>query len=103
LAKRADELKQLAEVAAISTDPPSESRKTDRLLGSALPVLSDPDLKVIRAYKMEHNMGGETVGNMGYVIVDARGVVRQAVVDPLFGRHADAILKSLRGQQQPRS
>lgn len=82
---------------AISTDPPAESRKLDELLGGVLRLLSDPYLQVIRAFQMEHEMGGETVGNMGYAIIDGQGTVREIVVDPIFGQHADRILASLRG------
>ena len=91
-----DELNRLAEVVAISVDPPSESRKLDQLLNGVFHMLSDPELKVIRAYQMEHQMGRETVGNMGYVVIDGKGLVRKIAVDPLFGRHADVILQSLR-------
>ncbi len=84
---------------AISTDPPSESRKLDQLLNSAFPVLSDPDLEVIRAYEMKHQMGKETVGNMGYVIIDGAGQVQQMVIDPLFGRSAGKIIETLKGLQ----
>jgi alkyl hydroperoxide reductase subunit AhpC len=62
-------------------------------------MLSDPDLRVIRPYKMEHEMGGVTVGDMGYVIIDREGRIRKHAADPLFGRSADAILQSLRGLQ----
>ena len=99
LAKRAGELKQSAEVVAISVDPPSESRKLDQLLNGAFHLLGDPDLRVISAYQMRHQMGSGTVGNMGYVIIDGRGVVRKTEVDPLFGRHAEVILGSLRELQ----
>jgi peroxiredoxin len=92
-------LKGLANVVAVSTDPPSESRKLDELLNGTFPLLSDPRLQVISAYQMRHQMGSETVGNMGYVIIDGRGVVRKIAVDPLFGRHSDAIIGSLRGLQ----
>lgn len=87
---------------AISTDPPSESLKTDRLLGGAFPLLSDPDLRVIRAYKMEHEMGGTTVGDMGYAIIDGQGRIRRLVMDPLFGQHADAVLQALTELQPSR-
>ena len=67
---------------AISADPPSESLKLDRLLDGAFPLLSDDDLQVISAYQMRHQMGSETVGNMGYAIVDGRGALRKVAVDP---------------------
>ncbi len=81
---------------AISTDPPSESRKLDQLLQGAFSLLEDSDLRVIRAYQMEHQMGDTTFGNMGYVIIDRNGMVRKIEVDPIFGRHADVILQSLK-------
>ena len=84
---------------AISVDPPSELQKLDQLLNRVFPLLSDLDLKVIRAYQMEHQMGGDTVGNMGYVIIDGKGQVIKIAFDPLFGRHADVILQSLKERQ----
>ena len=92
-------MKGLAKVVAISTDEAAESKKLDHLLEKAFPLLSDPDLKVINAYQMRHNMGGITVGNMGYAIIDRQGRVKKVEVDPLFGRHAEAILGSLRELQ----
>ena len=82
---------------AISIDPYSDQYKMDQLFGGTLTLLADRDLRVISAYQMRHQMGSETVGNMGYVIIDGRGVVRKIAVDPLFGRHSDAILEFLRG------
>lgn len=92
-------MRGLAEVVAISADGLSESQKTDHVLGGAFPILADPELQVIGAYRMEHEMGGTTVGNMGYVIIDGKGDVREMVVDPLFGQHADAIVQSLKQLQ----
>ena len=89
-------MKGLANVVAISTDGDEESFKLNHLLEGAFPLLSDPGLEVINAYQMRHNMGGMTVGNMGYAIIDGRGVVRNIEVDPLFGRHSDVILQSLK-------
>ena len=92
-------MKGLANVVAISTDEASESKKLDHLLEKAFLLLSDPDLKVINAYQMRHNMGGMTVGNMGYAIIDRQGQVRKVEVDGAFGRHADVMLGSLRELQ----
>jgi peroxiredoxin len=86
----------LAEVVAISTDEAQELRKMDELLGGTFTLLSDPNLKVISAYQMEHQMGLSTVGNMGYVIVDRNGKVKKHQVDPLFGQHADSIIQTLK-------
>jgi len=92
-------LKGLANVVAISTDEAEESKKLDHLLNKAFPLLSDPVLEVINAYQMRHNMGGITVGNMGYAIIDRQGQVRKVEVDGAFGRHTDVILGSLRELQ----
>lgn len=81
---------------AVSTDRTLEQQKLDQLLDGTFTLLSDPGLQVISAYQMRHQMGSETVGNMGYAIIDGRGVVRKIAVDPLFGRHADRIVTSLR-------
>lgn len=84
---------------AVSTDKAPDQQKLDQLLGGTFPLLSDPGVQVINAYQMRHQMGTEIVGNMGYVIIDRRGVVRKNVVDPLFGRHADRIVTSLKELQ----
>jgi peroxiredoxin len=97
LSKQEDELKQLAEVVAISAEEPEEVQKMDQLLGGAFTLLSDPNLEAISAYQMEHGMGGATIGNMGYAIIDENGNLRKVAVDPLFGHHADDILASLKG------
>lgn len=94
--KKIDDLSAEAEVVAISVDPPEEMAKMHELLGRKITLLTDPDLRVIGAFQMQHSMGGATVGNMGYAIVDASGTVRAAVVDPLFGRNADRIIQTLR-------
>ena len=84
---------------AISVDPPSESRKMYQLLDGAFHLLGDPDLRVISAYQMRHQMGSGTVGNMGYAIIDRQGQVRKLEVDGAFGQHAEVILGSLRKLQ----
>lgn len=68
----------------------------NELLGGAIPLLGDPSLEVIKAYRMEHSMGAETIGSMGYVIIDRQGVVRKIAIDPSFGQHSETILQELR-------
>lgn len=82
---------------AISADSAADTKKVDSLLNGAYPLLLDPDLKVIRTFRMDHDMGSETVGNMGYVIIDKQGIVRAMRVDPIFGSDADLILSTVRG------
>jgi peroxiredoxin len=83
-------------VVAISVDPPGEGAKMTAFIESAFPVLGDPRKLVISSYGIEHQMGSETLANMGYVIVDGSGQVRHRVVDPSFGQHANEILAKLR-------
>jgi peroxiredoxin len=72
LSKQQDQLKQLAEVVAISAEDQEQTQKMDQLLGGAFPLLSDPSLEVISAYRMEQSMGGATIANMGYAIIDGK-------------------------------
>ncbi len=72
----------------------------DQLLNGAFPLLGNRDLRVIKAYGMDiDHGGGDIVAAMGYVIVDAKGVVRDRSQDPLFGQHAATILRDLRAIQ----
>jgi len=73
----------------------------DELLGGTFTLLRDPNLEVISAYRMEHSMGGSTTANMGYAIIDRNGTLTKFAVDPLFGRHADDIIATLKDLQYP--
>lgn len=88
---------------AISTDTQQESQKLDVLLPAGFNLLSDPDLRVIQSLQMEHAMGGETIGNMGYTIIDGSGQIRLRVVDPLFGQNTPKIIEALKALPQTRS
>ncbi len=57
-------------------------------------LLSDPSLKVIRAYDIQ--MPGSEMANMGYAIIDQEGRLRARVVDPSFGQHYDRIIDTLK-------
>ena len=65
MAKQQDELKQLAEVVAISAEDQEQTQKMDQLLAGAFTLLRDPNLEVTRAYHMEHRVGSSTIANMG--------------------------------------
>ena len=70
------------------------------MLGGKVRLLSDPELKVIREYKME--MPGGAMANMGYVVVDSRGEIVARQVDGLFGTRAGKITGLLtESQRQP--
>ena len=99
MSKQQDQLKQLAEVVAISSEDQEQTQKIDQLLGGAFTLLRDPNLEVISAYRMEHSMGGGTIANMGYAIIDRNGMLTDFAVDPLFGRNADDIIATLKDLQ----
>lgn len=70
--------------------------------GTTLPILQDGDLAVARQYDMlprrGQPMGGMSgVGQMGFVIIDAEGIIRAQRVDIYFGEHAEQILEILDG------
>ena len=100
LAQSATQLKQAADVVAISVDPASESQKMDQVLHSAFRLLSDPDLRVIRHYQMEM-MGGSPMADRGYAIIDPRGIVRVQTLDSNYGDHASKILAQLKAASAP--
>ena len=82
---------------AISVDKPAEARKTESLVGKSVPLLSDPDLKITRAYGMESSMDmGTPLADMGYVIIGKDGRLMQRASDPLFGQNTGAIITHLK-------
>ena len=73
------------------------ARHTATQLGLQFPLLSDPQMRVIRQYNMKG--ASMRMANMGYVIIDARGRIRARQIDSQFGENADdilAIVKHLR-------
>jgi peroxiredoxin len=87
-----------AAVFAISIDKPDDARALRRELGLTFPMLSDPDMRVIRAFDMK----GEAMkmADMGYVIVDRQGRIRTKRIDRYFGDNIgmirDAVLAATR-------
>lgn len=104
--KSAEALGQVADVYVINSDAPEDSRRLKQIAGSRVPVLLDRDLAVARQYDMlpkpGQPMGGmRGVAQMGFVIVDAGGMIRVQRADVQFGSHAGQMLEILRllGQQ----
>jgi len=83
-----------AAVLAISIDSPDAARRLGRDLGLPFPILSDPDMSVIRAYGMKGN--GMDMADMGYVVIDKRGRIRARQIDREFGDHIGDIVRVLR-------
>ncbi len=100
LQKTAEVLSRQADVYVIDGDTPEQSREVKQTTGITLPVLLDRDLTVRRQYDMLPKEGQpmgmmQGVGQMGFVIVDASGIVRVQRVDTHFGEDADQMLQIL--------
>jgi peroxiredoxin len=81
-------------VLGISIDSPSVARRTVTQLGLQFPLLSDPQMRVIRQYGMK----GERMqmADMGYIIIDRQGRLRARQIDRQFGEHGRDILAIVR-------
>lgn len=82
-----------AAVFAVSIDPPEDARGLRRDLGLTFPILSDPDMRLIRAFGMQGEM--RNMGDMGYVIIDKQGRIRTRQIDRQFGEHIGQILPTI--------
>lgn len=95
LRPRAKELEaEGAAVLAMSMDTPAEASKLALDLNLAFPILSDPNMVIVRDYGMEGK--GMGMPEMGYVVIDKHGRIREEQIDRRFGENVDAILKALR-------
>jgi peroxiredoxin len=81
-------------VLGISIDAPGVARRTVTQLGLQFPLLSDPQMRVIRQYDMKGQ--GMQMADMGYVIIDRQGRIRVRKIDRQFGAHARDILAIIR-------
>jgi len=91
-------LQEWADVYVINRDPPAMTAQLRQMNGTTLPILFDRDLDVTRQYDMLPKRGQPMgmmsgVGQMGFVIIDAQGVIRTQRVDLNFGDHAEQILE----------
>ena len=84
----------------ISVDTGEQARQVVQQTGATFPLLSDPDLSVTKQFDMQLRegwpMGG--MGNfpeMGYVIVDGKGIIRAQRVEIYFGEAGPQILRWL--------
>jgi peroxiredoxin len=81
----------------VSIDRPEDARALRRDLGLTFPILSDPDMRVIRAFDMQGEM--RNMGDMGYVVIDKAARIRDRRIERNFGEKLAAILSTLRGLQ----
>ncbi len=82
-----------AEVLAISNDGQEDTRRMATELGLDFPVLSNPSMDVIYRYRMK----GERMpmADMGYVLIDPTGRIREHRIDRRFGEHVEDLVGSL--------
>ena len=85
----------------ISIDTGDQARQVVQEIGATFPLLSDPDLSVTTQFDMQLRedwpMGGMgAFPEMGYVIVDGKGIIRAQRVDVYFGDAGPQILKWLK-------
>jgi len=88
-----------AAVLGISIDTAQEADRLAQELGLPFPILSDPTMEVIRAYRMKGQ--GMEMADMGYVIIDTQGRLRARQTDRQFGEHVGAMVQALRQAKQP--
>ncbi|MGA0276074.1 MAG: hypothetical protein ACO3L6_08590 [Dehalococcoidia bacterium] len=98
MAKKIDGLSTVAEVVAISNDPPDEALKMSSLINGKIRLLYDEDLSVVNSYHME--MVGGDMANMGWVLVDGTGKVVERNMDPLFGYNVPKMLIAINDLKQ---
>ena len=84
-----------AAVLAISRDTTEAQARMARELGLPFPVLADPSMEVIRAYRMKGE--GMDMAELGYVVIDKQGRIRTRQIDRYFGENFGMILRALRG------
>ena len=81
----------------ISIDIGDQARQVVQRTGATFPLLSDPDLSVTTQFDMQLRAGWPMGGmgafpEMGYVIVDGKGIIRAQRVDLDFGQGAIRLL-----------
>ena len=83
-----------AAVLAISRDTTEAQARIARELGLSFPVLSDPSMEVIQAYRMRG--AGMDMAELGYVIIDKQGRISTRQIDRRFGENVGMIIRALR-------
>lgn len=93
-------LNEQADVYTINRDQPEQTAQVRQRSGATMPILYDQDLNVASQYdflpQRGQPMGGMSgIPQMGFVVIDAQGVIRAQRVDIYFGEHAGQILEIL--------
>jgi peroxiredoxin len=87
-----------ATVLAMSMDTPEEASRLARDLNLAFPVLSDPNMGIVREYGMYGKQ--MRMPEMGYAVIDKAGRIRYQETDRRFGENSAAILQALRAAKR---
>ena len=85
----------MADVYVINPDTPENSRQVRARTGITVPILLDPGYSGAQTY----HLAGEArpmSGLVGWVVIDAGGVVREQRVDIEFGLHTAQMLEAVR-------
>ncbi|MBI3732357.1 MAG: redoxin domain-containing protein [Chloroflexi bacterium] len=95
------DLRSLADVIAVGADTVTSIKQMQATTKASFPLLRDPSLAVAKQYDMQLR-GDWPMGmmgsfpEMGYVIVDEKGIIRAQRVDLNFGDHAGDIMTLLK-------
>ena len=94
LAAQVDDIRRAgAAVLGVSIDSPEAQRRLAEELKLPFPLLSDPRMAVIRAYRMKGD--GMDMADMGYVVIDKHGHIRTREVDRRFGENVGTIVRAV--------
>ena len=101
--QRIDQFHNLeTEVISINPDTGVNAQEVAQRIGATFPLLSDPTLSVTQQFDMQLRVGwpmgsmGGGLPEMGYVIVDGKGIIRAQRVDVYFGDAGPQILRWLK-------
>ena len=79
----------------INPDTPENARKVRQTTGLSVPLLSDPHYTMAKRFDLA-GPGRPMGGLVGFVVIDAKGIIRVQRVDIDFGRHASQIIQITR-------
>ncbi|MGH7825834.1 MAG: peroxiredoxin family protein [Candidatus Binatia bacterium] len=83
-----------AAVLAMSMDTQQEASKLAQDLNLGFPILSDPNMGIVREYGMYGKQ--MRMPEMGYTVIDKQGRILTEEVDRQFGENVNDILRALR-------
>jgi len=95
------DLQAKANVYVLNGDAPAQTAQVRQVSKTTLPILRDETLAVATQYdflpKAGQPMGNMSgVAQMGFVIIDTKGIIRVQRADIYFGEHAGQILYILK-------